>query len=161
LQNERFCGSAATLRRGFITWGQRYLRSLNSGDLNPKEASLYVLQFLKGHFDDAELSASEWMEFVENGGRRAWEQFEGGPRGFAADVRAAWDVVRRDGSQVSAVGAQWRCALVLSSIRSIGINTPDALLCAAVTHRRLSIRQAIHFVEVGRSEVDAVALLVK
>jgi hypothetical protein len=159
LQNERFGASVAILRRGFTAWGQKHLRSLNSGDLSSKSASPYVLQFLKGHFGD--LSASEWMEFVENGWRCAWEQFDGVPRGFASDVQAAWDAVRRDPRKTNAIGAQWRCALVMSSIRSIGVNTPNALIRAAVANRRLSVRQAIHFVEIGRNGSDAVSLLLQ
>jgi predicted urease superfamily metal-dependent hydrolase len=159
LQNERFRAIGATLRRGFTWWCQKHLRCLNAGDFDPKDASPYVLQFLKGHFEDAGLPTSEWMELVENGWRRAWEQFEGVPRGFAADVRAAWDVVRREAGIAGAPGWQWRCALVLSSIRSIGMNTPDALICAGVAGGRLSRRQATHFVEVGRSGGEAVALL--
>ena len=161
LQNDRFRGSAATLRRGFVTWGQKHLRALNCGDLDPQDASPYVLQFLQGHFHGARLPASAWMELVEDGWRRAWEQFEGVPRGFAADVHAAWDLVRRDAGNLRTLGWRWRCALVLSSIRSIGINTPDALLCAAVACGRLSLRQAVHFVEVGRIGPEAIALLLK
>src|SRR5262249_17807973 len=123
LQSERFGGRATILRTGIAVWGQKHLRSLNNnGNISPKDASPYVLQFLRGHFQDTRRPAREWMEFVEDGWRTAWEQFEGSTRGFASDVQAAWDVVRRDTSQTNAVGAQWRCALVLSSIRSIGLN---------------------------------------
>ncbi len=160
LQRQRFGGRSIDLRRGFATWGQKHLRKLNDGEIAPQHASPYALQFLKEHFKDAGLSAHEWMEFVENGWRCAWEKFEGVPQGFASNVQAAWDVVRRDPGG-SAIGAQWRCALVLSSIRSIGLNTPDALLCSAVVHRQLSIRQAVHFVETGRSGKNAVSLLLE
>jgi hypothetical protein len=97
----------------------------------------------------------------QNGWRGAWEQFEVVPRGFASDVQAAWDVVPPNPSRANATGAQWRCGLVLSAIRSIGHNTPDALIYAAVAHRRLSIRQAVRFVEMGQSDKGAVSLLLK
>jgi hypothetical protein len=139
--------------------GLGHLTNLNTGRVAPQHASHYALQFLTSHLDNAGRPASEWMELVENGWRRAWEQFEGVPRGFAADVRAAWNVVRCEAPDASALGWQWRCALVLSSVRSVGINTPDALICTAVARGRLSLRQATHFVEVGRSGIDAVTLL--
>jgi hypothetical protein len=43
------------------------------------------------------LLSARWQvgDVVENGWRCAWEQFEGVPRGFASDVQAAWDVIRR------------------------------------------------------------------
>src|SRR6202035_3483566 len=37
-----------------------------------------------------------------------------------------------------------RCGLILSSIRSIGINTPSELLVALVRHGKMSSRQALH-----------------
>jgi hypothetical protein len=151
LQGERFDACAAVLRRGFAEWGLHQLRGSNAARVEPQDASHYALQFLRGHFENAGRSATEWLEFVQDGWRRAWEQFEGVPRGFASDVQATWDRIRRKPGQPTMIGNEWRCALVLSSIRSIGLNTPDELLCAAVTHGMLSIRQAIHFVDVGRS----------
>jgi hypothetical protein len=159
LQAERFGARAATLRRALAIWGLNHLRDLNADRIEPHEASLYALQFLRGHFENAGLRATEWAELAENGWRRAWEHFEGVPRGFASDVQAAWNRLRREADQTSTVGARWRCALVLSSIRSIGINTPDELLCAAVTYGLLSIRQAVHFAEMGRSDAEAAWLL--
>src|SRR5580704_2277917 len=96
----------------------RTLRDLNATRVEPKDASRYTLQFLRGHFEKAGRPATEWMEFVEDGWRRAWEQFEGIPRGFASDVQAAWNRSRRESRQTVMVGTEWRCALVLSSIRS-------------------------------------------
>jgi len=166
LQNERFGARARALCQGFAAWGQGHLRELNAKYLNANsiasgDVSPYALQFLSGHFANAGLSAAEWMEFIENGWRLAWEQFEGVPRGFAGDVRAAWDVIRRAANRTTMIGEDWRCALVLSSIRSIGLNTPDELLCAAVADGMLSIRQVMHFVELGRDDYEAIALLVK
>jgi hypothetical protein len=161
LQVERFGARAAALRQGFAVWGLRRLRELNTGRVDPQNASLYALQFLRGHFEDAGRPAIEWMEFVENGWRRAWEAFEGVPRGFASDVQGAWNRVRREPGKTAMIGAEWRYAFVLSSIRSIGLNMPDALLCAAVSHGLLSIRQAIHFVDIGRSDTAAASLLLQ
>jgi hypothetical protein len=161
LQGERFGARAAILRRGFAVWGLNHLRDLNAARVEPQDASHYALQFLRGHFENAGLPAIEWAELVENGWRLAWEQFEGVPRGFASDVQAAWHRVRQEVGPPAMIGTQWRCALVLSSIRSIGLNTPDALLCAAVAHGLLSIRQAIHFVDIGRSDERAASLLLQ
>jgi hypothetical protein len=158
LQGEWFGARAAALRRGFAEWGLHHLRDLNAARVEPQDASHYALQFLRGHFENAGRPATEWLEFVEDGWRRAWEQFEGVPRGFASDVQAVWNRIRLDSNQTA---AQWRCAVVLSSIRSIGLNTPDGLLCAAVTHGLLSIRQAIRFVDIGRSEAEAASLLLQ
>jgi predicted metalloprotease len=159
LEGERFGGRAAALRRGFAEWGLHHLMDLNAARVEPQNASHYALQFLRGHFENAGRPATEWLEFVKDGWRRAWEQFEGVPRGFASDVQATWDRIRS--SQATMIGNEWRCALVLSSIRSIGLSTPDGLLCAAVTHGLLSIRQASHFVDIGRSEAEAASLLLQ
>src|SRR5262249_39271088 len=88
LQRERFGAQAAALRRGCAAWGLNHPRYLNADRVAPHQDSHYTLQFLRGHFENAGLPATQWMELVENGWRRAWEQFEGGPRGFASDVQA-------------------------------------------------------------------------
>ena len=54
LQRERFGTRSMVLRRGFATWGQKHLRGLNSGEIAPENVSPYALQFLKGHFEDAD-----------------------------------------------------------------------------------------------------------
>jgi hypothetical protein len=154
LLGERFAAHVDFLSNGFVGWGQANVRALNSGRKAPADASRYALQFLSAHFSKVNLSINEWMELVEDGWRKAWEHFEGVPRGFARDVQTAWTAVRSQSALSTTIGVQWRCALALSSIRSVGINIPDTLLCAAVSHGRLSIRQAIHFSEISRSDVD-------
>jgi hypothetical protein len=67
--------------------GKNISEKLNSGEIAAKDASRYALQFLKGHFEDAGLSAREWMELVEDGWRCAWEQFEGVPWDLQAMCR--------------------------------------------------------------------------
>jgi hypothetical protein len=157
LQRERFGARAVALRRGYAAWGLKHLKDLNMERSTAADAPHYALQFLRGHFEIAGLPPADWMQFVENGWRLAWERFEGVPRGFASDVQATWNYIRQE----AGIGNQWRCALVLSSVRSIGINTPDALLCAAVTHAVLTIHQAVHFVDLGRSNEAAILVLLR
>jgi len=158
LQRQRFSGHATKLRMAFVKWGQDHLQTLNSRQLAPQLASPYALQFLHKHFGEAQVASSGWMQLVEDGWREAWECFEGGPRGFSVDVQAAWDALRREGP-VSKISAQWRCALVLSSIRSIGFNIPGALIFAAAKKGVVSIRQAGHFAVISRNNQEgAIAL---
>jgi hypothetical protein len=153
LKNERFSASAGTLLRGFTTWCQSHIRSLNSGVRPSNAASRYVLQFARGHFGD--LSPKEWMELVENGWRNAWEHFEGTPRGFASDVRAAWDVVQKSAVGGLWLGAIWRCAIVISSVKSLHTRTSFSLIFEAVARDRLSTPRAIHYLTaLDRGEVD-------
>jgi hypothetical protein len=146
LQRERFSARSGQLRSGFAAWGKAQVEALNSGEMNPKEASPYVLQFLPQHLDDAAAPPDDFMAMVEDGWRRAWEYLEGGQRGFASAVQTAWSSLRRAES-VTKLGQQWRCTLVLSSIKSLGHNIPSELILAAAQRGVLTPRQAAHFVE--------------
>jgi AAA ATPase domain len=152
LQSEKFRGRAEHIQRTFLSWVQQYLRALNSTSAS-NEPSRYVLQFLRYHFEGFGVSPLEWMELVNDGWRRAWLYLDEGPRGFAGDVQAAWNAVRRLGPLVE-LGAQWRCALTLSSIRSVGenlgMNGSAPLLIAATRASVISKSQAAYFAKLGR-----------
>ena len=72
---------------------------------------------------------------VENSWRCAWEKFEGGQRGFASAVGAVFAALTEDRADLR-IGARLRCALALSSIKSLGQNVPVELPLAAVDKRR-------------------------
>jgi len=160
LQEERFAARAAVLRRGFAAWGQAHLGDLNAGRVQPERASSYVLQFLPQHLDEAGASPEDFMMMVEEGWRLAWEKFEVGQRGFASAVRSAWSAQRRKNADLRTLGAQWRCALVLSSIKSLGQNVPEELILAAVERGVLAPRQAAYFAEI-KGPSASVALLAR
>jgi hypothetical protein len=157
LQRERFAASAAVLRRGFAAWGQAHLGELNAGRVQPERASSYALQFLPQHLDDAGASPEDFMMMVEDGWRLAWEKFEGGQRGFASAVQSAWSAQRKNADL--RLGAQWRCALALSSIRSLGQNVPERLALVAVQRGVLTFRQAAYFAEITGPSKESVELL--
>ena len=146
LREETFRDQADEIGQGFAAWGQEHVRSLNNGQLSPEQASPYALQFIAQHFGDAQLHAADFMMLVEDGWRRAWEHFEGGQRGFSSDVRVAWSRQRSD-DIVGNLGAQWRCALTLSSIKSLGYSIPYELIIRCVKEGVLSARQGQHFAE--------------
>ena len=108
--------------------------------------SAYCLQFLPEHLKQARASPEKFMIMVENGWRLAWEKFEGGPRGFASAVRSALEALKHDENSLR-IGAKWRCALTLSSFKSLGENVPAKLLLEAVDKGVITIRQATHFAD--------------
>ena len=144
LRAERFHAAEKPVLRAFADWGRRHLAALNSGEIKPEDASRYLLLYLPQHLECAGASVSDFMTMVEDGWRRAWEDLDGGPRGFSDAVRSVWLRLRKDGEDAH-LGAQWRCALTLSSIRSLGQNIPGELLGAAVQHGVLSPTQAVHY----------------
>ena len=158
LQGERFAAPAAVLRRGFAAWGLAHLGDLNAGRVRPELASSYALQFLPEHLEEAGGSPENFMMMVEGGWRLAWEKLEGGQRGFAIAVKAAWSAQRRE-NPAQALGAQWRCALTLSSIKSLGQNVPGRLALAAVQRRVITFRQAAYFAEIKGPCEESVRLL--
>ena len=143
LRGERFHATEKVVRRAFARRGCKHLCEINAGKIEPDDASHYMLLYLSPHLETAGAPPSDFMAMVENGWRQAWEHWEGGQRGFASAVRAAWDACRRDGP-VAHLGWQWRCALTLSSIASMGRNIPIALLVALVKDDTLSALQARH-----------------
>ena len=98
------------------------------------------------------------MMMVEDGWRLAWEELEGGLRGFVSAVQKAWDCQRRDRTKLR-LGAQWRCALALSSVKSLGQNVPGPLALACAQKGVLTYRQAAHFVGIKEPSEESVGLL--
>src|SRR5262249_7873862 len=101
-----------------------------------------------------------WCHLVQNHWRIAWEAFEGGQQGFAADVGTALEALANRRDSTTSIGAQWRCALVLSSINSLGRNLPRELLVAAASVDILSIGAAAYFASLDKSQSDSVKTLV-
>jgi hypothetical protein len=98
------------------------------------------------------------MLMVENGWRLAWEQLEGGQRGFANAVQTAFTAQKGDKVGMR-LGARSRCALTLSSIKSLGENVPAKLALAAVDKGVLTIGQAAHFADLKGPSEEGVELL--
>ena len=158
LQRSRFTAVAIKLRRGFADWGKSQCIDLNERRLAPEQASPYCLQFLPEHLKLAKASPDDFMLMVENGWRVAWEKFEGGQRGFGSAVQAAFTAVREDRTNLR-IGAQWRCALTLASINTLGEIVPTELVIAAVEKGVLTTRQAIHLADLKGPSRDKVRLL--
>ncbi|GLS22043.1 hypothetical protein GCM10007874_50600 [Labrys miyagiensis] len=159
LQEERFAGRAEDMHRRFAAWGLGHLGDLNVDRVPVERASSYALQFLPQHLEEAGSSAEDFMLLVSDGWRRAWEQLEGGPRGFASGVRAALSAQRRKDA-IQTLGSQWRCAIALSSIRTLG-NMPGELALAAVQHGVMTVRQAAYLAEIKRPSQESVSLLAR
>jgi len=116
--------------------------------LLPEETPAYLVQYHTQHLQDAAAPAEAFLELVEQGWLRAWETFEGGYRGFARDMRLAYEALSRGHTADQPRFAQrLRCQLVRSSIHSIGANTPWELLVAAAKVGVLTYRQVAHWLE--------------
>jgi hypothetical protein len=137
----------------FVRWGQKTVAQLNSGALGPKKAPTYLLQYHTQHLQDVTAPAEAFLELVEQGWLQAWETFEGGYRGFSRDVRLAYEALSRVyAADQPRFTQRLRCQLVLSSIHSIGANTPWELLVAACKAGVLTYRQVAHWLEFQRSD---------
>ncbi len=158
LQRNRFAAHTSDLQHGFAEWGKAHLKDLNSGLIKPEKASAYLLQSLPEHLKLAKASPEDFMMMVEDGWRRAWEHLEGGHCGFASAVQAAWNALRQDGADPR-LSAQWRCALTLSSIKSLGESVPNDLILAAVKTGVITVRQAAYFAQLKEPLDEGVKLL--
>jgi hypothetical protein len=158
LQEERFAASKDVLCRGFAACGKGHLGDLNEGKIEPEQASSYALQYLPEHLEKVGACPQDYMMMVDDGWRRAWEKLEGGQRGFASSVQKVWDSQRRNRTDLR-LGAQWRCALALSSINSLGANLPGQLILTAAERGVLNPRQAAYFAEIKGPSEESVTLL--
>lgn len=140
LRDRRFRAPASQIKSGFAQWSLGQLEALNAGRIRPELASPYVVQYLRHHLVDSRALPHQWMQLVTNEWRLAWEHFEGGLRSFSEDVQTAWNTVRKASDKD--IGGQWRCALVLSSIRSRGSNIPARLLVSAAHKDAISLHEA-------------------
>jgi hypothetical protein len=88
---EDYCPELAELAtNAFCRRGAQHARNLESGAITFAQASPYVLQYYAEHLEAAKRPAIEFMAMVEDGWRRAKEALDGGPGGFAENVKAAW-----------------------------------------------------------------------
>jgi hypothetical protein len=128
------------------SWSQGIVSRLNCGTIKPQDAPPYVLDHYVQHLvetaDDPEAMESLLLE----GWQRAWFEQDRGYVRYAADITALMDAFRIASKfdPERRFANRVRCGLILSSIRSLGINTPSELLVALVQHGKMSSRQALH-----------------
>jgi hypothetical protein len=130
-------------RQAFVDWGHDVLRRLNGGTLCPKKVPLYLLQYLARHFESVNAPASDFMALAEEGWLRAWQNFEGGYRGFAHDIQTAYKIATQtDTDSCLHLGFRQRCQLIRSSIFSLA-DTPPLLLDLCVRFGVVSRTEAL------------------
>jgi len=124
-------------------WGKNIVSEMNSGRIEPKNVPTYVLNYYVFHLLKAADDPQAMESILLDGWQCAWFEHDGGYARYASDIAALMDAFRKsklDGGSQFAMRV--RCGLILSSIRSIGINTPSELLVALVQHGKMSSRQA-------------------
>ncbi|HFD14892.1 MAG TPA: hypothetical protein ENJ38_01140 [Rhodospirillales bacterium] len=146
-------------RRAFVEWMRKTVHALNAGELRPEECPRYLLLHGSLHLEEEDAPLEDFAALVENGWRLAHETVEGGPHGLARDVEAVFARAEREPLE-STLGLRIRCALVLSSIRSLGRNIPVELLVEAVRAGVMSFDAAAHHARhLDASDARALALI--
>jgi len=113
---------------------------------------------LARHFERSGASTEQWMELISDGRRGAWERSGEGRLGFATDIRAAWRSVQSN--QLSgSIAAQWRCAVMLSSMQSVSSQQLATLLLAAANSGALAPAVAAERAMGAEGGVDTIAAL--
>jgi Trypsin-like peptidase domain len=125
-------------------WGNHIVAELNSLRIEAKNVPLYVLNYYVFHLLKAADDAQEMESLLFEGWQRAWFEHDNGYVRYEADIVALMDAFKLskldEGSQLT---LRVRCGLILSSIRSTGVNTPSELLIALIRSGKLSSRQAL------------------
>jgi len=170
LTNERFASGPIIdrARREFVEWGQHVVRALDTGAMKPKDVPAYALLHHAHHLEELDPSdaAELYADLLEEGWLRAWQFYDGGYEGFSRDVTLALQAMRRvahgDPAKLRAprigLGSQLRCVLILSSIRSAGMETPGELLAEFLAEGLISPRQALYLVSLKSEDKRGDAL---
>jgi hypothetical protein len=173
LQNEYFGRSRiiSVSQNAFMQWMREVVQAINGGDRPPHTCPEYALLFYSQHLGQSSEAdrATRFRELLEGGWRLAWQSYEEGFHGFGRDVelarRALHDAIDRDPRRLQeprlGLSALVRCALCVSSIRSIGSGIPGVLLAEFLASKGITARQALSLAQVkddgGRA--DAIPLI--
>lgn len=154
---EEYFGSGGIIKAcitAFSEWAGEVARDVNSGKLKESDVPEYALVYATRHFAMLNLPESlhAYRELIEDGWRRAWEAREQGFQGFSRDVEIAAQAFRdasiKDPSiliqERIGLGAQFRCMLCLSSIRSIGLGIPTTALVDFLENGDILPKQALY-----------------
>jgi hypothetical protein len=171
LEREHFGAANKILRdikAAFIAWMSEAVQRVNAGDIAPADVPEYALLFYTQHLATvpSERALGLYRDLIEDGWRKAWESHSAGFQGFFRDVELAQQAfqaaVDRDPAQLrkprTGLGALVRCALCLSSGRSIGLGIPSALLAEFLRTGSITPQQAVHLVEMKEDRARAEAV---
>ncbi len=139
-----------------LCWSRSIVLKLNEKSATNAEAPSYVLDHYCQHLlmqlhDGA--GASPVLESIEqlviDGWWRAWLARDGSYERYLVDIRAIMGVLEQwsGAEEPRAFSLNLRCALIESSICSIGQNTPWQLVLTSVRHKILSGRQGLHLLK--------------
>jgi hypothetical protein len=127
-------------------WCGNIVSELNSGFLGCKDCPAYVLHHYVTHLIKTIEDTRAMEQLLAEGWHRAWFEQDGGYARYEADIAALMRAFR-DAKGLNAESRfvlRVQCALILSSIRALGIGTPVSLLIRLVPAGVLSSRQALH-----------------
>ncbi|KQP22745.1 hypothetical protein [Pseudorhodoferax sp. Leaf267] len=170
LQQEVLAGGGLVraARAAFAGWIRETVHSLNDGRLAPHEAPSYVLLFCVQHLAEggATTPLDDWAALLDPGWRAAWERHEGDYRGYARDLESVAQALRAAADDNPAVlrharhglGGQVRCALLLSSIRSTGLDATGEVLAAFLQGGQIAPARALHLAQLKPEKERARAI---
>jgi hypothetical protein len=170
-RNEHFAGSDIISRvdAAYTTWGERIVAAVNEKKIDPADVSRYLLVYYVQHLGQQKpVPLGRYRALAENGWRLAWQHYEGegGFRGFAQQIETTWnkllEATQQDPEQLkrpsTGLGGLIRCALCLSSARSIGTSIPPNFLSEMVKNGLIGKRQALYFAK-NRDDRDRAAAM--
>jgi hypothetical protein len=140
----------------YTSWGEKVVAAVNDKKIDPADVSRYLLVYYVQHLGEQKpVPLERYRALAENGWRLAWQHYEseGGFRGFAQQIEIAWnkllEAAQQDPEQLKrpsiGLGGLIRCALCLSSARSVGSSIPPNFLSEMVKNGLIGKRQALYF----------------
>lgn len=160
LQESWYVGRRAIINAGFVAWGRRQLATSTAVEQSTYPISNYALRHLPAHFEAGKASLSDWMLFTQDRWHQAYSKEPSGILEFAQSVEIVWKKLRTH-PLTDTLAEQWRCAIVLSAIRSLTANMPCALVVEAVRHGILSTENARNVILAQGMPLDRIRALLK
>ncbi|MDP5220050.1 ATP-binding protein [Ruegeria sp. 2205SS24-7] len=157
IRAEYFGGSdiVARAEQVFVDWGRHQIAALAAGDIAAAAMPAYLLQFHAQHLEVCRAPIDAYSELLSTAWRTAWEadrQSEG-YLGLSNDVDVAKKAMANaletadDGERPVLWSELFAGALISSSIQSLSLGIPPALLAKALEHGVLAVGSALHFAE--------------
>lgn len=139
------------IQNEFANWGLETIKLLGKSVITPEQVPIYLLQFFCEHLKILDSSSDLFISAVSPGWAESWDLFEGGYKGFSRDVKAALNSIGPTSfdreQQSNCLQKRIKCSLFLSSIQSIGRNTPIDLIAMSLDKEIITLQQATHLIE--------------
>ncbi len=153
----------------FLAWGEQILAELQSKQIQPRDASHYLMLYYGHHLEESNATIEAMLQLLSWEWIQIWHEKTGAYAGFLQDVDRVWMRLRAannsaitQGQPTIYLGQEIICALCHASVNSIAENIPNELLFLLLQHGIWTEKQVLVYARQRidiRKRIEAFALL--